>query len=118
MPEFGTVSFVLFLISDERLSDFNIYVGNEVDANHKIIGNYDTCAYVEGQLGLGETRTIQCSPPRFGRYASLVLDNLNYLTICEFKVHGLQAIPEAGKMQVVWLLVWLQESGQIFYQPP
>ena len=84
----------LFFVSAERLSNFNIAVGDSFDPLNKDSfdpSTFTQCAHISGQLGAGETRTIQCNQPVRGRYVSVNLNQRNPLTICEFEVHGTPA---------------------------
>ena len=86
-----------FLISADRLSDFNISVGGSFKPGNKDLfdpSTFTQCAHVPGQLGAGETRVIQCKHPIRGRYVTVNLNQQNYLTICEFQVHGTPVLGE------------------------
>ena len=49
---------------------------------------FSQCARVKGGLTSGETRRIPCNEPEPGRYVTVHLNRKDYLTICEFQVHG------------------------------
>ena len=85
------------IISADRLSDFTISVGDSFDPVNMYSFNpstFITCSHVPVQLGTGETRTIQCDEPVRGTFVTVNLNQKNYLTICEFQVHG---TPVAGE---------------------
>ena len=72
----------------DRLSDFNILVGDTFSESSFDSSGYSTCASVQGALGAGETKEINCNQAVTGRYVVAQLTGSNYLTICEFEVYG------------------------------
>ena len=44
------------------------------------------CAYHGGSFGRGQTKALQCSQPRVGRYVFVKLRVNEYLTLCEVEV--------------------------------
>ena len=85
-----------FLFPAERLSDVTISVGNSFDPVNRDSFDPSTlaqCTHVPGQLAAGETM-LRCNQPVQGRYVALNLNQKNFLTICEFQVHG---TPVAGE---------------------
>ena len=52
--------------------------------------NYVECAYYEGPMGNGETKTFQCNGGHvIGRYLIVQLENSEVLTLCEVEVEGI-----------------------------
>ena len=50
------------------------------------------CAYHGGSFGRGQTKALQCSQPRTGRYVFVKLRVNEYLTLCEVEVMGVSGM--------------------------
>ncbi|XP_065054823.1 uncharacterized protein LOC135683490 [Rhopilema esculentum] len=68
----------------DRLSDFNIVVGNSIEDNG---GSNIACA-VNQSVPLGGTKLFPCRPRLHGRYLYIQQNKAEYLTLCEVRVFG------------------------------
>ena len=50
------------------------------------------CAYHGGSFGRGQTKMLQCSQPRVGRFVFVKLRVNEYLTLCEVEVLGVKCM--------------------------
>ena len=50
------------------------------------------CAYHAGAFGRGQTKAIQCTQPKVGRYVFVRLRVTEYLTLCEVEVMAVRGI--------------------------
>ncbi len=81
---------ILFLVvvADKRLSNFTVAVGKIFLLKPFVSRGYVPCTYVEGSLGDGETRVLHCSQVTTGRFVSIYLNHVGYLTLCEVEVYA------------------------------
>jgi len=70
-----------------RLANFKVGLTNtSPQVQAPVVGNYDVCASVSDELGLGETRNIPCFGT--GRYLVIQLMSADPLTLCEVEVYA------------------------------
>ena len=61
-------------------------MGNRFDPDNFDPQTFTRCARKDVEVG--QTRTLQCESPSFGRYVTLYLGSWGSLAICDLKVHG------------------------------
>ncbi len=79
---------LLVIFTDKRLSNFTVAVGTTLFLNPYVSGGYLLCTNVEGPLGDGETRVLHCNQVTTGRFVSIYLNQVGYLTLCEVEVYA------------------------------
>ena len=57
-----------------------------------------SCAYHPPAFGKGQTKFLECSSPKIGRYVYVTLITTEYLTLCEVEVYAVK-----GKFCNFWL---------------
>ena len=83
------------MLVDDRLKNFTIGVGNEIDSCHLFQPeNFTTCVHVPGRLEQAETRLLLCGTYVQGRYVTIYMERPETMTLCEVEVYG---IPINGK---------------------
>ena len=68
----------------DRLSDFNISVGNSIEGN----GGSNTACAVSQSVPQGGTKLFQCRPRLNGRYLYVQQNQMVPLALCEVRVFG------------------------------
>ncbi|XP_065054722.1 fucolectin-4-like [Rhopilema esculentum] len=69
---------------EDRLSDFNIVVGNSIEGN----GGSNTVCVVSQSVPEGGTKLFLCRPRLNGRYLYIQQNRAEALTLCEVRVFG------------------------------
>ena len=86
----GSSSYVGYLSSADRLSDFIVTVSNvsfPVTSAQLVPPKFILCGQYQGYPGPSQTGTVICSPgPSRGRFVFISLPTLGVLTMCEARV--------------------------------
>ena len=53
-----------------------------------VLISFHRCMYHPGAFGRGQTKALQCTEPKIGRYVFVRLRVTEYLTLCEVEVYA------------------------------
>lgn len=109
------VSSQIFTVSDDRLSEIFVRVGNYFDPGNQSSfdpATYSLCSFQNESLCAGELKIFRCGNPIVGRFVTIHFpwNKLGVMTLCEVEVYETYGQSQPLCCQSVLEIVWLVES--------